>query len=57
MPSLKVRVVGRGPLEPELPGSNGLPVLSYVATLRPQIDEERVQRAIVAPGGAVSTIF
>jgi hypothetical protein len=25
MPSLKARVVGRVPLEPELPGSNGFP--------------------------------
>jgi hypothetical protein len=54
MPSLKARVVGRVPLEPELPGSNGLPVLVDVATLRPLIDEERVQRAIVAPRSAVS---
>ena len=31
MPGLKARVVGRVPLEPELPGSNGLPVLGDVA--------------------------
>jgi exopolysaccharide biosynthesis polyprenyl glycosylphosphotransferase len=54
MSSLKARVVGRVPLAPELPGSNGLPVLGDVAALRPLIDEERIQRAIVVPRGAVS---
>ena len=54
MPSLKARVVGRVPLEPELPGANGLPVLGDVATLGRLIDEERVERAIVAPRSAVS---
>jgi hypothetical protein len=54
MSSLRARVVGRVPLAPELPGSNGLPVLGDVAALRPLINEERVQRAIVVPRGAVS---
>jgi exopolysaccharide biosynthesis polyprenyl glycosylphosphotransferase len=54
MPGLKARVVGRVPLEPELPSSNGLPVLGDVATLGSVLDEERVERAIIAPRSAVS---
>jgi exopolysaccharide biosynthesis polyprenyl glycosylphosphotransferase len=54
MQGLKARVVGRVPLEPELPGSNGLPVLGDIAALRSLITVQRVDRAIVAPRDAVS---
>jgi exopolysaccharide biosynthesis polyprenyl glycosylphosphotransferase len=56
MPGLNARVVGRVALEPEpeLPGSNGLPVLGDAAALRPLLHEERVERAIIAPRSAVS---
>ena len=54
MPRLKARVVGRVPLEPELPSSNGLPVLGDIAALRSLLNQQRVERAIIAPRSAVS---
>jgi exopolysaccharide biosynthesis polyprenyl glycosylphosphotransferase len=53
-PGLKARVVGRVPLEPEPPGSNGLPVLGELSALEPLLEREQVERAIVAPRAAVS---
>jgi exopolysaccharide biosynthesis polyprenyl glycosylphosphotransferase len=53
-PGLKARVVGRVPLEPEPPSSNGLPVLGDVDALEPLLESERIERAIIAPRGAVS---
>ena len=52
-PALKVRIVGRLPLEPEPPGQNGLPVLGDPDSLAPLLTGE-IDRAIIAPGGAVS---
>ncbi|MDP9228972.1 MAG: exopolysaccharide biosynthesis polyprenyl glycosylphosphotransferase [Actinomycetota bacterium] len=60
-PSLKARVVGRLPLEPELPspngdpahGSNGDPAHGDAVALTPDLAEE-IDRAIIAPRGAVS---
>jgi exopolysaccharide biosynthesis polyprenyl glycosylphosphotransferase len=54
MPGLNACVVGRVPLEPDLPGSNGLPVLGAVAALGPMLHEERIERAIIVPRSAVS---
>jgi exopolysaccharide biosynthesis polyprenyl glycosylphosphotransferase len=47
-------VVGRVPLEPEAPSSNGIPVLGDVAALGPVLEKQQVERAIIAPGGTVS---
>jgi exopolysaccharide biosynthesis polyprenyl glycosylphosphotransferase len=52
-PSLKARVVGRVPLGPEPPSSNGMPVLGDADGLRPLLSG-RVDRAIIVPGGSVS---
>jgi exopolysaccharide biosynthesis polyprenyl glycosylphosphotransferase len=52
--ALNACVVGRVPLDPELPGSNGIPVLGVGAELGPLLTEQRVERAIIAPRGAVS---
>jgi exopolysaccharide biosynthesis polyprenyl glycosylphosphotransferase len=54
MPGLNAHVVGRVPLEPERPGSNGLPVLGDVAALTPLVHERQIERAIIAPRSAVS---
>ena len=51
---LKTRVVGRVPLEPEPPSSNGIPVLGQADALGPLLKEQQVERAIIAPRGAVS---
>jgi exopolysaccharide biosynthesis polyprenyl glycosylphosphotransferase len=51
---VKTRVVGRVPLEPETPSSNGIPVLGNATALGPILKEHRVERAIIAPGGTVS---
>jgi exopolysaccharide biosynthesis polyprenyl glycosylphosphotransferase len=53
-PGLKAHVVGQVPLEPELPSSNGVPMLGDVEALRPLLSQQRVERAIIAPRGAVS---
>jgi exopolysaccharide biosynthesis polyprenyl glycosylphosphotransferase len=53
-PGLNAQVIGRVPLEPELPGSNGIPVLGGVEALRPVLKEQGVERAIIVPRGAVS---
>jgi exopolysaccharide biosynthesis polyprenyl glycosylphosphotransferase len=51
---VKAEVVGRVPLEPELPSSNGLPVFNDVEALGPLLGDQRFDRAIIAPGTAVS---
>ena len=53
-PGLKARVVGRVPLEPEPPSSNGLPVLGSAGELESHLGAEQIERAIVAPRSAVS---
>ena len=53
-PGLKARVVGRVPLEPEPPSSNGLPVLGNANALESLLQAEQIERAIVAPRAAVS---
>jgi exopolysaccharide biosynthesis polyprenyl glycosylphosphotransferase len=52
-PALKVRVVGRLPLEPEPPGQDGLPAFGDGDSLAPLLTGE-IDRAIIAPRGAVS---
>ena len=53
-PRLKARVVGRVPLEPEPPSSNGLPLLGRAGALESHLRAEQIERAIVAPRSAVS---
>jgi exopolysaccharide biosynthesis polyprenyl glycosylphosphotransferase len=53
-PGLKTHVVGRVPLEPELPSSNGIPMLGDADALGPLLTQQRVERAIVAPRGPIS---
>ena len=53
-PGLKARVVGRVPLEAEPPSANGLPVLGDADELESLLRANRVDRAIIAPSGAVS---
>jgi exopolysaccharide biosynthesis polyprenyl glycosylphosphotransferase len=53
-PGLKARVVAWAPLEAQLPGANGNHDIGSVDALRSLLKEERVERAIVAPRGAVS---
>jgi exopolysaccharide biosynthesis polyprenyl glycosylphosphotransferase len=53
-PGLHARVVGRVPLEPELVSPNGIPVLGEVGALKSLLRERQVDRAIIAPRGAVS---
>jgi exopolysaccharide biosynthesis polyprenyl glycosylphosphotransferase len=53
-PGLNARVVARAPLEPQLAGPNGIHNLGAFDSLPPLLRENRVERAIVAPRGAVS---
>jgi exopolysaccharide biosynthesis polyprenyl glycosylphosphotransferase len=53
-PGVNARVIGRMPLEPEAASPNGLPVFADVEALAPLIGSEQVDRAIIAPGTAVS---
>jgi exopolysaccharide biosynthesis polyprenyl glycosylphosphotransferase len=53
-PGLNARVVAWAPLEPQLAGANGVHNLGAFDSLPPLLSENGVERAIVAPHGAVS---
>src|SRR5262249_49752794 len=53
-PDLNARVVAWAPLEPQLAGSNGTNGAGAFDALKSLLQDERIERAIVAPRGAIS---